>query len=51
MAKNNINVPAGAGGLVRYGEEYESKLKLKPAHVIGLIIAVIVFVTVLRIFS
>ncbi len=50
MAQNKINVPAGFGGLVRYGEEYESKLKLKPEHVVILIILVIVFVAALKIF-
>lgn len=50
MAQNKINVPAGFGGLVRYGEEYESKIKLKPEHVVVFIIIVIVAVTVLKIF-
>jgi len=50
MAQNKINVPAGYGGLVRYGEEYESKLKLKPEHVIAFIIVVVLLVTVLKIF-
>lgn len=50
MAQDKINVPAGFGGLVRYGEEYESKLKLKPEHVIVLIILVIAFVLILKIF-
>ncbi len=50
MAQNKINVPAGFGGLVRYGEEYESKFKLKPEHVIIFIVLVIIFVTVLKIF-
>jgi len=47
---NKINVPAGFGGLVRYSEEYQSKLKLKPVHVVIFIILVILFVTVLSIF-
>jgi len=47
---DKINVPAGFGGLVRYSEEYQSKLKLKPAHVIVFIILVILLVTALRIF-
>lgn len=47
---DKINVPAGFGGLVRYGEEYESRLKLKPEHVVIFIILVVVLVTVLKIF-
>jgi preprotein translocase subunit Sec61beta len=50
MAKSNINVPAGFGGLVRYGEEYESKLMLKPEHVIIMIAIVIIFVIILKLF-
>ena len=50
MAQNKINTPAGFGGLVRYSEEYESKIKLKPEHVVIFIILVIVFVAVLKIF-
>jgi len=47
---DKINVPAGAGGLVRYGEEYHSRLSLKPEHIIIFIIAVIVFVVILKTF-
>jgi len=50
MAKNNINLPGGYGGLVRYGEEYESKLMLKPEHVIIMIAIVIIFVIILKLF-
>jgi preprotein translocase subunit Sec61beta len=50
MADSKFNLPGGYGGLVRYSEEYESKLKLKPEHVIVLIVAVIVFVVCLKIF-
>jgi len=42
MAKDNrINMPSGIGGLVRYFDEYKSKIEIKPGHVlvaIGLII-------------
>lgn len=47
---DRINVPSSMGGLVRYNEEYESKLKLKPEYVIIFIILVIVFTAVLKIF-
>jgi len=50
MAQNKINVPAGYGGLVRYGEEYDSKFMLKPEYVIVFIVLVILFVTALKIF-
>ncbi|MDA3836788.1 MAG: hypothetical protein PF542_04145 [Nanoarchaeota archaeon] len=45
MAKQNqgINLPGGFGGLVSYKEEYESKFMLKPTHVIGFLIMILVF--------
>ena len=49
MADNRINVPSGLGGIVRYGEDTGSKFKLKPAHVVAIIIAVVLFVTLLKI--
>jgi len=51
MAGDKLNVPSGIGGLVHYSEEYTSKIKLKPEHVVIFIILVIVFVTVLKIFN
>ena len=50
MAKSNINLPGGFGGLVRYSEEYESKLMLKPEHVVIMIALVIIFVVALKLF-
>lgn len=45
-----LSMPAGFGGLMRYNEEYESKYKLEPMHVIALIIIVIAFVVMLNLF-
>ncbi|MBU3913160.1 MAG: preprotein translocase subunit Sec61beta [Nanoarchaeota archaeon] len=50
MANSGVNLPTGSGGLMRYNEEYESKLKLKPTHVIIYIIIVILFTLALNIF-
>ncbi len=50
MANQGIIMPSGAGGLMRYNEEYKSILKIKPTHVFLFIILIIVFVTVLKIF-
>ena len=46
-----LRIPASTGGLVRYFDEYESKLKLKPEAVILLIIATIALVIILRFFG
>jgi preprotein translocase subunit Sec61beta len=50
MANQGINMPASGGGLMRYNEEYNSKFKLKPTHVIIFIIAVVAFTVLLKIF-
>ena len=41
MADNRINMPAGFGGLMRFGEEYESKFNLKPMHVVIFLIVIL----------
>jgi preprotein translocase subunit Sec61beta len=44
-----LRIPAAGGGLIRYGEEYESRLKIKPSHVVAMIIAIVAFELILRI--
>ncbi len=42
MAKDNkINLPGGFGGLMRYSDEFESYINLKPIHVVAFIILII----------
>ena len=43
-----MNIPASSGGLVRYFDEYKSKIQIRPEVVIGVIIAVIAFVVIIR---
>jgi preprotein translocase subunit Sec61beta len=43
MADNKIHMPSGYGGLMRFDEEYESKIMLKPTHVIAFVIFILVF--------
>jgi preprotein translocase subunit Sec61beta len=40
---NKINLPGGFGGLMRYSEEYESYINLKPAHVVLFVILIVAF--------
>jgi len=47
---NELSTPSGFGGLIRYKEEYPSKLKLKPRDVIIFLIVVILFSIGLRLF-
>lgn len=51
MAEENVRMPLGTGGLINYYDEYKSKIRIKPAHVILLIIAALVFEIALRIFA
>ena len=43
MADNKISMPAGFGGLMRFDEEYKSKIMLQPVHVIVFVVAVVGF--------
>ena len=45
-----MTIPGMGGGLMRYKEEYNSKLKFGPGVVIGMIVAVILFVLGLKMF-
>ncbi len=42
MTKDRIRMPTGMGGLVRYFDEYKSKIEFKPGHIIILCIIVII---------
>ncbi len=50
MASEGVQMPGGMGGLMRYDEEFKSKLMMSPAQVIGFIVIVILFVIGLKIF-
>lgn len=42
MSKDNrINMPSGFGGLVRYQEEYKSRINFKPVHILVFIVLII----------
>ena len=47
MAQDKVSMPSGMGGLVRYFDEYHSKIRLKPGHIIVLSVVVIVIMIVL----
>lgn len=50
MANNNINMPSGFGGLVRYTEEYSSRINISPAQVIVFIVLIVAFRIALGVF-
>ena len=47
MAQDKVSMPSGIGGLVRYFDEYKSRIKFKPGHIIVLCILVIVIMVFL----
>lgn len=51
MAKEEKTyMPMGSGGLVRYGEEDEQKIKIEPKHVIYIVIGIVVLELVAKFF-
>ena len=40
---DNVNIPSGSGGLMRFKEEYSSMFNLKPIHVVIFVLLIIVF--------
>lgn len=41
MAQKKMRTPSGVGGLVRYDEEAKSLIELKPVHVVGMIVGLL----------
>ena len=50
MADSQIHMPGVFGGLVRYNEEYESRVMLTPNQVILFLVFVVLFVLALKLF-
>lgn len=51
MAQDKIQLPSGMGGLVRYYDEYKSKIAFKPGTIILFIILVILIEILLHIYG
>lgn len=51
MAQDKIQMPSGMGGLVRYFDEYKSKIEFKPGHIIILAVAIIIIMIILYTFG
>ncbi len=47
MANEKIQMPSSGGGLIRYFDEYKSKISIKPMYFIIFIVLVIIFEFVL----
>ena len=48
MADERVQLPSGMGGLVRYFDDYKSKIMFKPEHVVAFIILVIIAEIILQ---
>ena len=48
--EGRVNIPSGMGGLVRYFEDYKSKIEINPEYVVYAIIFVIIAEVLLQIF-
>ncbi|MBI2651809.1 preprotein translocase subunit Sec61beta [Candidatus Woesearchaeota archaeon] len=51
MAQDKIMMPSGMGGLMRYFDEYKSKIRIKPGHIIIMCVVVIVIMSFLYIYG
>ena len=49
MARDNkISLPSSGGGLIRYFDEYRSKISYKPGHIIVLVVIIIIIEIILH---
>jgi len=42
MASNKISMPSSGGGLMRYFDDYKSKIQIKPSYVIVFVFIVVI---------
>ena len=51
MARDKVSMPSGIGGLVRYFDDYKSKIQMQPGHIIVLIGLIMLILIVLYTFG
>ena len=51
MANDRIQMPSGMGGLVRYFDEYRSKIEFKPGHIVIICVIIIIILLLLHAFG
>lgn len=49
--KDSMRMPMGMAGLVRYGEAAKDQIKVKPKHVVGICVAVVILELALGFFG
>ena len=50
MANDKVSMPSGMGGLVRYFDDYRSKIEFKPGHIVVLTVLIILIMIFLHVF-
>lgn len=48
--KDKVYMPSGTGGLIRYSEAEKELIKVKPKHVVAIVVGVVILEIVLRLF-
>lgn len=48
--KDKVYMPMGGGGLMRYQEEEEEMIVVKPNHLVALVVGIIIFEIVIKLF-
>lgn len=51
MANERIQMPSTSGGVVRYFDDYKSKVRIKPGYVVVLVLLVVVLSLLLHVFG
>lgn len=51
MADKKISMPSGMGGLVRYFDEYRSKIEIKPGHIVIMGILLVIVLALLHLWG
>jgi len=48
MADDKLRIPSSGGGIIRYFEDYKSKIEITPTVIVGAIVAVIILEIILH---
>ncbi len=51
MAQPRINMPSSGAGLTRYFDDYQSRIRFKPGHVIVLAVVIALIVILLNVYG
>ena len=51
MAKDKVSMPSSMGGLVRYFDEYKSRISFKPGLVVVMAVIIIILMIVLHVYG